>query len=134
MAKYYPDTTENPKGYLNQSTKNVRSTKPKRTPLEVPNTATLRVRKLRDVYTSVYELRNTVFYDQTGQFPTLSQRGNKYIMVMVKIDSNEILVNPIKRRKYAELTQAYQTKILRLPRAGTIPNNHILDNEVSEAL
>ena len=133
MAKYYPDNTETPKGHLNQSTKNVRSTKPKRTPLEVPNTATLRGRKVRNVYTSVYEVRKTVFYDQTGQFPTRSQRGNKYIMVMVEINSNEILVKPTKSRKDAELMQAYWTMILRLRRAVIIPKKHILDNEVSEA-
>ena len=82
-ARYYPETNETPKGHLNQSRKNVRSTKPKRTPLEVPKTATLQGYKARDVYTSVYKVRSTVFSNQTGQFPTRSQRGNKYIMVMV---------------------------------------------------
>ena len=74
--------------------KNVRSTKPKRTLLEVPKTATLQGHKAQDVYTCVYRGRNTVFSGQTGQFPTRSQRGKKYIMVMVEIDSNEILVEP----------------------------------------
>ena len=55
-------------------------------------------------------------------------------MVMVKIDSNAILVEPIKSRKYTELTQAYRTVILRLRRVGIITKKHILDNEVSEAL
>ena len=32
VAKYYPDTTETPKGNLNQNRKNVRPTKPKRKP------------------------------------------------------------------------------------------------------
>ena len=41
VEKYYPETTETPKGHLNQSRKNFRSTKHKRTPLEVPNTSTL---------------------------------------------------------------------------------------------
>ena len=134
VAKYYPETTETPKGHLNQSRKNVRSTKPKRTPLEVPNTSTLRGRKVHNVYTSLYEARNTVFSDQTGQFPPHSQWGNKYIMVMVEINSNAIVVEPIKSRKDAELTRAYQTMILRFWRAGIIPKKHILDNEVSEAL
>ena len=54
VVKYYPETTKTPKGNLNQSRKNVRSTKPKRTPLEVPNIATLQGRKVLDLYTSVY--------------------------------------------------------------------------------
>ena len=134
VAKYYPDTTETPKGHLNQSRENVSSTKPKRTPLEVPNTSTLKGRKVHRVYTSVYKVRNTVLYDQTGQSPTRSKQGNKYIMVVVKIHNNTILVDPIKSRKDAELTRSYQTMILRLRRAGINPKKHILDNEVSESL
>ena len=53
---------------------------------------------------------------------------------MVEIDSNTILVEPIKSRKDAELTRAYRKMMLRLRRAGIITKKHILDNEVSEAL
>ena len=55
-------------------------------------------------------------------------------MVMVEIDSNRILVKPINNHKDEELMGAYQKILLRLLRAGIIPKNHILDNEVSEAL
>ena len=49
---------------------------------------------MRDVYIKVYDVCNKVFFDQTGQFPTRSKRGNKYIIVIVNIDSNAILVEP----------------------------------------
>ena len=75
VKKYYPETTATPKGHLNQSRKNVRSTKPK--PFEEINTNQLRGRKNKDVCTKVYDVRDTVFTDQTGQFPTRSQSGNK---------------------------------------------------------
>ena len=52
----------------------------------------------------VYDVRETIFSDQTGKFLKKSQRGNKYLMVMVEIDSNAILVEPLKSRKDAELT------------------------------
>ena len=65
VARYHPETNETPKGNLNQSRKYIRSTKPKRTPLEVPKSETLQVHKARDVYTRVYEVRNTVFFKQT---------------------------------------------------------------------
>ena len=76
VPNYYPETTETPKVHLNQARTNVRSTKtnPKPKPLEEANTNTLRGQKIRDVYTKVYDVRNTVFSDQTGKFPTLSQR------------------------------------------------------------
>ena len=83
VDRYYPETKETPKGHLNQTRKKFRSTKPEHIPLEVPKTATLQGQKACDIYTSVYVLRNNVLSDQTGKFPTCSQQGNKYIMVMV---------------------------------------------------
>ena len=55
-------------------------------------------------------------------------------MVMVEIDSNAILVKPIKSRKDEEITQAYRKIILILRRSGILSKKHILDNEVSESL
>ena len=65
VVKYYPETTETPKGHFNQTRKNVRSTKPK-APLEKTDTSKLQGKKLRDVYTKIYDVCNTVFSDQTG--------------------------------------------------------------------
>ena len=128
VNKYYPETNETSMGHLNQTRRNVRSTRP----LEMSNTTTLRGKKMRDVYMSVYNTRETIFSDQTGQFPTRSQRGNKYIMVMVEIDSNAILVEPMTSRKDAEMIRAYDALITRLRRAGSAPIKHVLDNEISD--
>ncbi len=73
-----------------------------------------------------------MFLDQTGQFLTCLQSGNKYIMVLVEIDSNAILVEPMKSRKDAEMIRAYNASLLRLKRAGIIPKKHVLDNKVSK--
>jgi hypothetical protein len=80
----------------------------------------------------MYMVRKTMFSNQTGQFSTQSQQGNKYIMVMVEINSNAILVEPMKSRKDEEMIQAYNALLLQLKRAGIVPKKHILDNEVSE--
>ena len=111
VAKYYPETTETPKGHLNQTRKNVRSTKPKAQAFEVHNSNQLKGKKVQDVYVKTYDVRETIFSDQTGQFPTLSQSHNKYVMVMVEIDSNAILVEPMKSRKDAEMIRAYGTLV-----------------------
>ena len=95
---------------------------------------TLQGKKVRDVYNKVYDVRNTVFSDQTGQLPTRSKRGNKYIMVMVEIDSNAMLVLLIKNPIDTELTRAYHAMMLRLKQAGIIPQKNILDNEVSNTM
>ena len=68
-------------------------------------------------------------YSPTGQFPTCSLRGNKYGMVMVEIDSNAILLEPLKSRQDKELIRAYDLLVTRLRRVGINPRKHVLDNE-----
>ena len=134
VTKYYPETFETLKGHLNQTRKNVRSTHLALFPLEISDATTLQGKNQRDVYTKVYDVRNTIFSDQTGQFLKKSQRGNKYLMVMVEIDSNTILVEPLKSRKDSELKRAYHFLVMRLKCAGIVPRKHVLDNEVSDAM
>ncbi len=132
VQKYYPETIETAKDHLNQTRKKVRSTKAKSAPLETCDTSQLQDKKVRDVYTKTYMVRETMFSDQTGQFPMHSQQGNKYIMVMVEINSNTILVEPMKSRKDEEMIRAYNALLLRLKQAGIVPKKHVLDNKVSE--
>ncbi|KAL7481944.1 LOW QUALITY PROTEIN: hypothetical protein ACHAW6_007625 [Cyclotella cf. meneghiniana] len=102
INKYYPDTAKLRKDI---STKhNVRSTKPKAIPFEDPKSNQLKESTRQ--FLKVYNICDTVFTDQTGQFPTQLQSGNKYIMVMVEIDSSNILMEPIKNHSDAKLTHA----------------------------
>ena len=52
----------------------------------------------RSIYVKVYEVKNKTSSDQTGRFHFNSQRGYKYIMVLVKADTNINLVTPPKDR------------------------------------
>ncbi len=52
-------------------------------------------------------------------------------MVMVEIDSNAILVEPIKSRKDEEMIRAYDGLLARLRQAGSTLQKQVLDNEVS---
>jgi hypothetical protein len=56
VQKYYPKATETAKGHLNQTRKNVRSTREKPAPLETCNTLRLRGKKVRNVYTKTYKI------------------------------------------------------------------------------
>ena len=71
VNKYYPDTNETPKGHMNQTRKNVQSTKC--APLESFVSAEMKGKKIRDVCVKVYNASETMFLDQTGQFPTQSK-------------------------------------------------------------
>ena len=105
VNKYYPDTNKTPKGHMNQTRKDVRSTK--WAPLESFTSTEMQGKKVQDVYVKVYDARETTFSDQTGKFPTRSKRDNKYIMVMVEVDINAILVGLLKSCKDAKLICGY---------------------------
>ena len=143
VQKCYPVTTDTPKGHMNQTCKNICSTKTKphqqsthlhSTTLEEYNNTYFRGKKERDVYTKLYEVRDTLFSYQTGKFPTRSRQGNKCVMVMVEIENSGILVEPMKSRKYAEILRAYAAIMKRLHVVNIVPRKHVMDNEVSETL
>ena len=52
-------------------------------------------------------------------------------MVMIEVDSNAILVKPMKSRHDAEIIRAYKAHLTRLQRAGCVPIKHVLDNKIS---
>ncbi len=53
-------------------------------------------------------------------------------MVLVEINSNAILVEPMMNCKDAKVIRAYNALLLGLKWAGIVPKQHVLDNEVSE--
>ena len=55
-------------------------------------------------------------------------------MVMVAIDSNAILVTPVKDHTDQQLRNAYLTLLKRVKDAGVQIKKHILDNECSHAM
>ena len=112
VNKHYPETDETLKGHVNQSKMNTRSTK--RKPLPKVDAPALCGKKEQDVYIKVYEPKGTTYSDQTGRFPYYLQRGYKYIMVMVEVDSNTILVAPMKNKTDAKMQRAYLQLLCRI--------------------
>ena len=53
-------------------------------------------------------------------------------MVLTEIDSNAIMVKPMKSCKNAKMIRSYRAMMIRLKQAGIIPKKYILNNEVSE--
>ena len=49
------------------------------------------------------ELAMRIYTDQTGRFPKRSSKGNQYIMVLCEIDSDAILVEPMRDRTSGEM-------------------------------
>jgi hypothetical protein len=69
-----------------------------------------------------------IYTDQTGRFPVVSSKGNKYIMVLYDYDSNAILAQPIKDRTAPELLKAFQFMEQELLAKRLTPKLMKLDN------
>ena len=75
VNKYYPEIDETLKGHLIQSPAGIRSTKLKRVPLMEANQDKLKQMlgvKERDVYIEIWDMKETLYSDQTGKFPIQS--------------------------------------------------------------
>ena len=63
-----------------------------------------------------------------------SSRGYRYLMVFYDVDSNAILVRPVKTKASTELNIQLTSMILHLTKRGFKPLYYVLDNEISNLL
>jgi hypothetical protein len=126
VRKHFPESVETQKGHMKKQKAGIRSTKKEAKP----------TKKVKDVLVKVYDVHDEVtakiYTDQTGKFPSRSSRGYQYIMVLAEVDSDAILVEPMKNRTSGEMIRAYQTIIDRLKGCGIHPKHQMLDNEISD--
>ena len=57
-----------------------------------------RRKKEDDDYVKVLDLKETIYTDQTGQFPFTSSKCNRYVMVTINVDASYIFMEPMKNR------------------------------------
>ncbi len=140
VRKYFPESEETQLGHMRGARQGVRSTRPSvfstlGEESEPPHI--LAIEKKGDMYTKIYELgqderlSNTMFSNQTGEFPFVSSRINKFIMIVHQVDSNSMWVEPLKNQLEGTLIAA-RTKILeQMRRQGIVPKHQILNNQCS---
>jgi hypothetical protein len=108
------------KGHLNQQQQNARTTKIKITKAINKETDIDHGIKTQFVYAATIDA-GQIYTDQTGRFPVISSKGNKYIMILYDYDSNAILAQPIKYRTAPELLKAFQIMEQELVAGGLKP-------------
>ena len=97
------------------------------TPVQEPNNE-----KTHIVFMPTIAQEGMIASDQTGAFPQISNRGNRYTCVFYVYDSNHIRGVPIKSRKKEELIRAYKEVYKYCEERGYKPKLHKLDNETSK--
>ena len=74
-----------------------------------------------DIYIKFYEPKETMYTDHNGNFPVVSNRGNKYMMLLVDVDSGSIWAEEMKNRTEGEMIQARRRALLRMKLCGIVP-------------
>jgi hypothetical protein len=118
---------------LNQQRQNARTTKIKDADLLDPYADLDHGIKTQCVYAASIDA-GQIYADQTGRFPFVSSKCNKYIMVLYDYDINAILAQPIKDRTAPELLKAFQFMEQELVAKGLKPRLMKVDNEASTLL
>ncbi len=144
VKRHYPDSEKTPKGNGKKMQSGLPSTKQTKPTLDISDntvdshtsTTPRPIKKECTIFIHLldmeYEATRKIFTNQPGRFPKKSSRGNQYIMVLTKINSDAILIKPMKNRTAGKMTRAYQTLIDQLRTASIVPKLHILDNECSQ--
>jgi hypothetical protein len=133
MEKYLSKSTATAKGHLNQQRQNARTTKIKDAEKMDTEPDPDQGLKTQYVYAATIDA-GQIYTDQTGRFPVVLSKGNKYIMVLYDYDSNAIWVQPIKNRTTPALLKAFQFMEQELVAKGLKPKLMKLDNEASKLL
>jgi hypothetical protein len=104
VKKHVSKSTATEKGNLNQQRMNARSMQIKEEEdcKNEAETASDSGLKTHCVYAATVDA-GQIYTDQTGCFPVLSSRGNKYSIVLYEYDGNAIMAEPIKNRTTVEL-------------------------------
>ncbi|KAL7525440.1 hypothetical protein ACHAWF_004304, partial [Thalassiosira exigua] len=132
IRKYYPETDATQEGHMHGRRQGIKSTKKR---LSEQNASEPKVEpkaKEHDIFIQIVDLQETIYTDQTGKFPYLSSKGNRYVMVAVHIDANYITMEPMKNRTEGQMIETYNRIVAKFKGAGLSMKKHILDNEASE--
>jgi hypothetical protein len=133
VEKHLSKYTATTKGHLNQQRQDARTTQIKTNNASSQESDIDHGIKTQFVYAATIDARQ-IYTDQTGRFPVVSSKGNKYFMILYDYDSNAILAQPIKDRTAPELLKAFQIMEHELVARGLKPKLMKLDNEASKLL
>ena len=97
----------------------------------IPGILQSRERRVGVHQVSFNDLKGYIATDLCGVYPTMSNCGMKYILVLYNYDSNVILAKAMKTNKGQAITTAYEALHTELTKARITPILQYLDNETS---
>eukprot|EP00804_Cyclotella_cryptica_P001037 CCRYP_008358-RA/>CCRYP_008358-RA protein AED:0.67 eAED:0.67 QI:0/0/0/0.5/1/1/2/0/762 len=93
VTKHFPESEETQQGHMRGQRQGVRSTRPISPSSPRLSTPAPLIDHTEDILVNVHD---NLYSDQTGKFPHISSRGNKYQMILYHFNSNSIWVEATK--------------------------------------
>ena len=88
-------------------------------------------KKHKDIFVWVIviqdELPVKIYTNRTGKFPVRSSQGNQYLMIMCEMDSDTIIMKPMRDRTAGEMIETYQKMVDRLNACGIHQRHQVLE-------
>ncbi len=109
INKQFPDSNETQKGHIKGQHHGIQSTGKKalddivakeqhiQIKPDTENAPISQAKLYDDIFMRIVDLANTIYSDQTGAFLFILQCGNKYIMVAIHVNANNIFFKPKKK-------------------------------------
>ena len=86
VSKFFPASKETQKGHMRGQCQGVCSTKVAEPTEDVPTT--LHHQKKNDIFIINHKVKSLIYANQTGLFPVVLSRDNKYVMILHHVNSN----------------------------------------------
>ena len=132
VQKHFPESEETQKGHMKSVRQGLRTTKDKIDKTLRDSEKQEPIPRKQDIFVTTVDLQETIYTDQTGKFPYVSSRGNRYIMVALHIDANAIYVEPMRTRAKENFVDTYEKVVSQMRTDGLKIKKQVLDNEASE--
>jgi hypothetical protein len=131
VQRHFPESNKTQKGHMIKQHQGVRSTRVLAETTDITNVSALP--KVKEIYTNIYNATKMMHSNQTSRFPATSSRGNKYIMVLFKVDGNYINTELMKNKSDGSMIKTYLALWNQTTASGTVKQKtHIMDNKASE--
>eukprot|EP00804_Cyclotella_cryptica_P023186 CCRYP_000381-RA/>CCRYP_000381-RA protein AED:0.13 eAED:0.11 QI:0/0/0/1/0.33/0.25/4/0/1130 len=130
VTKHFPESEETQQGHMCGQRQGVRSTKPTGPNSPRLSAPTPLLDHIEDILVNIHD---NLYSDQTGKFPHISSRGNRYHMILYHVNSNSIWVEAPKNRSEGEIIFARTLALQRMKVCDLAPTRQVLDNEASAA-
>ena len=86
--------------------------------------------KQRNVFLTVYDPKETIYTDQTGIFLHRYILGNKYQMILHKIDGNSTWIEPMNNKTEVETILAQRRALEIMRDQGIVPKHQVIKNKI----